>query len=201
MKSAAIGVDPSPDASSFTVTPLLVHLLTWHSMLMMLIGKHVEIRVCVCARSSQWPFCGDGVDVWSVQSRLTSEIDSRVHQPTMVNMNLQSLKRKAHSPQPRNTTVNRVSAVIFRKQTINKWRWLLKYTSCFAANALWLADNLHWLDTRTQIHRHGLRAAQTEKWSETGHRAGREIVMFLFNSIRLLLLAGGAFAVVCFANG
>lgn len=147
---------------------------------MMLIGKHVEIRVCVCddVCSRKHTLCGGRV--WTVDAECTESIDvwnwlSRVHQPTIVNMNSQSvfffaLKRKAHSPKPRNTTVNRVSAVIFRKQTINKWRWLLKYASCFAANALWLADNMHsWLDTRTDTH--GLRVIDTDfklqtEWSE-----------------------------------
>lgn len=51
--------------------PSFVHLLTWHLMLMMLIGKHVNVSVYVRAQRN-------GV---CVSSRLTIGMDSRVHQP------------------------------------------------------------------------------------------------------------------------
>lgn len=64
-------VDSLQRASAIHFFPSFVHLLTWHLMLMMLIGKHVNVSVCVRAQRN-------GV---CASSRLTIGMDSRVHQP------------------------------------------------------------------------------------------------------------------------
>lgn len=97
--------------SSVNFFPTFVHLLTWHLMLMMLIGKHVHVSVCVRAQRN-------GV----LSSRLTFGMDSRVHQPAMVNMNLNCILLKCKIVANANRTKRVETArrkFIFSMQTKN----------------------------------------------------------------------------------